>query len=180
MGLLVMKSQIPQGSAPAIAVFYPGNSLMHQVSNWAIRHPAYDFALSFAQSLHEIRGVLRDTVVSIVDATEDPMRAMTAFTQAIAKLEADRVAVYTESMHEGLELFVRVRGAPLLLGPMSDAPWEAQLERMLKSAARVRPCSSLLRRHAQAEAGLPEVWLRKHRLETSFTKRLLRFFQERR
>ncbi len=175
-----MKSQPPKKSGPEIAVFYPGNSLMHQVSNCAIRHPAYDFALSFAQSLHEIRSVLRCTVITIVDATEDPLRAMAAFTQALTALEADRVAVYTETMHEGLELFVRVRGASLLLGPMSDAPWEDQLEKMLESAGRMRRFGFLTQQHTEANGGLPKAWLQKYRLQTTFTKRLLKFFHERR
>ena len=175
-----MKSQPSQKSAPEIAVFYPGNSLMHQVSNWAIRHPAYDFALSFAQSLHEIRSVLRCTAITIVDATEDPLRAMAAFTQALTTLEADRVAVYTEMMHEGLELFVRARGASLLFGPMSDAPWEDQLAKMLESADRIRRFGFLTQQHAEANGGLPKTWLQKYRLQTTFTKRLLKFFQERR
>jgi hypothetical protein len=175
-----MRSPLPEQSAPAIAVFYPGNSLMHQVSNWAIRYPAYDFTLCFAQSLHEIRSVLRRTAITIVDATEDPAWAVTAFTQALAALEADCVTVYTETMHEGLELFVRVRGAPLLFGPIGDTPWEEQLARMVRSAGRLQPGGFLAQRHTEADGGPPPAWLRKHRLQTSLTRRLLKFFQERR
>jgi len=175
-----MTKQVPRESARVITVFYPVNSLMHQVSHWAVRYPACDFTLSFAQSLHEIRSVLRRTAVTIVDATEDPARAMAAFAQAIAALEAECVAVYTEAMHEGLELFVRVRGVPLLLGPMSDAPWEAQLEKMLQSAARIRLDGFLAPRYTKANGGIPQAWLRKHRRQTSLTTRLLKFFPERR
>jgi hypothetical protein len=173
-----MKSQIPKQSAPAIAMFYPGNSLMHQVSNWAVRHPTYEFAMSFAQSLHEIRDALRRSVISIVDATEELELAMVAFVQAVTAMEADRVAVYTETMHEGLELFVRTRGAPLLLGPMKDAPWEDQLERMLQAAGRVHSAGSFSSRHAEIDAGLSKAWLRKYRLHTSLTKRQHKFFQK--
>ena len=175
-----MKSQPLKKSAPEIAVFYPGNSLMHQVSNWAIRYPALEFALSFAQSLHEIRSVLRCTAITIVDASEDPVQAMSAFSQALTALEADRVAVYTETMHEGLELFVRVRGASLLLGPMSDAPWEDQLEKMLESAGRMCRFGFLTQQYTETDGGLPQAWLWKYRLQTPFTKRLLKFFHERR
>ena len=174
-----MTSQVTKESAPAITVFYPANSLMHQVSHWAVRYPACDFTLSFAQSLHEIRSVLRRTAVTIVDATEDPARAMAAFVQAIAALEVECVAVYTETMHEGLEVFVRVRGAPLLLGPMSDAPWRQQLEKMLQSAARIYPDGFLAHRHTKTNGGVPQAWLRKRRLQTSLTTRLLKYFHER-
>lgn len=175
-----MRSQITKQSAPAIAVFHPGNSLMHQVSNWAIRHPDYEFALSFAQSLHEIRSVLRRSAISVVDATEDPGLAMTVFVQVMTALEADCVAVYTETVHDGLELFVRVRGVPLLLGPMSDAPWEDQLEKMLRAAGQMHGVGCLAQRNTETDGGLPKAWLREHRLQTSLIKRPHKFFQKRR
>ncbi len=175
-----MTSQIPEESTPVIAVFFAGNSLMHQVSNWAIRHPEYDFALSFAQSLDEIREILRRTAVAIVDASEDPARAMAAFTRAIDAMEADRVAVYTETIHEGLELFVRVRGAPLLLGPMGDEPWNELLQKMLQSAARIGSFGVLTQRRGELYGGLPKTWLRKYRLHESLAKRLPNFFHEKR
>ena len=40
-------------------------------------------------------------------------------------------AMYTERMREGLELFVRSRGAQLLLGPLAEAEWEAFFARSL-------------------------------------------------
>ena len=36
--------------------------------------------------------------------------------------------MYSERMHEGLEMFVRSRGALLLLGPLSEAEWDAFFE----------------------------------------------------
>ena len=38
------------------------------------------------------------------------------------------MAVYAERTHEGLELLVRMLGAPLLLGPMGMEEWEEFLE----------------------------------------------------
>ena len=109
--------------APAIAVFYPGNSLMHQVSGWAVKFPAYDFALSFEELALEVQAVLEDSTLSIFDATDNPARALIALNQAIAEGGPDSAVVYTESMYEDLELFVRSRGALFLLGPMDDAVW---------------------------------------------------------
>jgi hypothetical protein len=179
-GFRTMSSQIAHESAWTIVVFYPANSLMHQVSHWAIRYPAYDFTLCFARSLPEIQNALPRAAISIVDATEDPVRAMAAFTQALSALEADCVTVYTETMYEGLELFVRIRGVPLLLGPISDAPWEEQLKKMLQSAGRAHPCGFLMQQYTQIDGGIPEAWLRKRRLQTSLTKKLRRLFHERR
>ena len=175
-----MTSQVTKKSPPAITVFYPANSLMHQVSDWAVRYPTCDFTLSFAQSLNEIRSVLRRTWVTIVDATDDPARAMATFSQAITALEVECVAVYTETMHEGLELFVRVRGAPLLLGPMSDSPWRQQLEKMLQAAERIHASGLPARRSKITDGGAPQPWIQKHRLQTSLTTRLHKFFPERR
>ena len=173
-----MSNQTREESAPAITVFYPSNSLMHQLSNWAIRHPAYDFALSFAQSLREIRSGLLHAEVAILDATEDPGLAMTAFTQAVTTLEAGCVAVYTETMHEKLELFVRARGVLLLWGPIGDAPWESQLEKMLQSAGRMHPVGYLAGRYVEPGDSLPQAWLQKDRLQTFRTKRSHEFFQK--
>jgi len=111
-------------TAPEIAVFYPGNVLMHQVSNWSGKWPAYDFAMTFAKSLPEIRAVLRSAAISILDATDEPVLAMDVLNLATGESVAGCVTVYTEKMLEGLELFVRSRSALLLLGPMEDPEWE--------------------------------------------------------
>jgi hypothetical protein len=148
-----MRTHTSAKSALAITVFYGGNSLMHQVSNWVGKHPTYDFELSFAESLPELRTVMRRASVAVVDATEDPARAMAVFREVTAELGADRVAVYTERMHEGLELFVRARGVLLLLGPMSDAPWEELFEGMLRSVGQMPLFGLPPRRRAEGDAG---------------------------
>jgi hypothetical protein len=119
-----------------IAVFYAGNPLMHQVSTWAATWPQYDFALSFGEGPVETCAAFRQASVSIIDATENPGRAMDAFLRATVELEAVSIIVYTESMHEGLELFVRSRGAMLLLGPMPDAQWKELFDDMERSIRR--------------------------------------------
>lgn len=125
-------------SALVITVFYPGNSLMHQVFSWASRHPAHDLELSFARSLPEIQSLLRRSRGAVVDATEDPAAALTAFRQAEEELGADGVAVYTEQIHEGLEVYVRSHGSLLLLGPLGDGPWEGLFARMLHPVGGMR------------------------------------------
>jgi len=113
----------PRQPSSAIAVFYPGNSLMHQVSGWAVKFPTYDFALLFEESALEVQAVLEDSALSVFDATDNPARALTLLSQAIAEGGPDSAVVYTELMYEELELFVRSRGALFLLGPMDDAVW---------------------------------------------------------
>ena len=63
----------------------------------------------------------------IIDATDSPRPAMVALGVCLEELSPDRIAVYTEQMHSGLEILVRSRGVALLLGPMSRLEWEAFL-----------------------------------------------------
>ena len=70
----------------------------------------------------------------LVDASDDHAQAIELFSQSVARLGSRRVAVYTERMHEGLELFVRTQGAWLLLGPLSEQQWEGFFSSMLPPA----------------------------------------------
>jgi hypothetical protein len=174
--LATMSNLISQQSAVSIAVFYPGNLLMHQVSDWAIHYPAHDFVFCFPRTAAEVRRVLRQSAIAIVDATDDPAQAMAAIAQATDLLERERVAVYTESIHEGLELFVRARGVLLLLGPMGNAPWDDQLTTMIQLAARRHPCVVWARPCRETISGLPSTGLRKRRLQLLCGNRHSRFF----
>ncbi len=137
-----------------LLLLYPGESLMDQISLWTPRHPERQVATSFERSLPKIRTLLRNAGAAMVDATEDPSQATDAFLQAVARLGAGDVAMYTEVLHEGLELFARVRGSLFLLGPLFDEQWEEFLERWLRTkgtspaswsraAQRLRPLRSL-------------------------------------
>jgi hypothetical protein len=116
-----------------VLVLYSGISLSEQIGVWAARHPDWQVETSFERSLPEIRTLLRSASVTIVDATEDPSQATDAFLQAVARLGATAVAMYSEAMHDGLELFVRVRGSLYLLGPLSNEQWEEFFERPLRT-----------------------------------------------
>ena len=72
----------------------------------------------------------------LVDASDDHAQAIELFSQSVARLGSRRVAVYTERMHEGLELFVRTQGAWLLLGPLNNRQWEEFFSSMLPPARR--------------------------------------------
>ncbi len=75
---------------------------------------------------------------ALVDATEDAARAREVFLRAVARLGAGAVVMYTETMHDALEVFVRVRGSLFLLGPLFDEQWEEYLARLL-GTKRVAP-----------------------------------------
>ena len=70
--------------------------------------------------------------LALIDATDDHAQAADAFSQAAGKVGVGATAMYSEQMHEGLETFVRSRGALLLLGPLSEVEWDAFFERGLQ------------------------------------------------
>jgi hypothetical protein len=115
-------------TATGIVLFYPGRLLVSQIRDWAQRHGGCRAAVSFERTLPGIRRWLRRAELAVIDATEDPAQATDAFLQSVGVLRADAVAVYTERMHDGLELLVRSLGVPLLFGPMSTDEWDEFLE----------------------------------------------------
>jgi len=88
----------------------------------------------FDRSALEIRQSLSGAEMALVDASDDHAQAIELFAQAVARLGSHRVAVYTERIHQGLELFVRRQGSWLLLGPLDNQQWEAFFSSMLPRA----------------------------------------------
>ena len=111
-----------------IALFYPCDSLSRQITSWARKHPGCTIQSSFSKTLPEIRSVLERVDVAVVDATEDHAQAADAFLQASARLGTNGAAMYSERMHDDMEVFVRSRGALVLLGPLDEAEWDGFLD----------------------------------------------------
>jgi hypothetical protein len=114
-----------------ILLLYPSESLRNQIDLWSVRHPEQQVGASFERSLPEIRQLLQHTGVALVDATMDAAQATDAFLQAVARLGANAVSVYTEATNDDLELIARMRGSLFLLGPLFDEQWEEHLGRQL-------------------------------------------------
>ena len=119
-----------------IAVCYPTESLSRQVARWARNHEGLQIEPVFGRSVWEIRRALNAADTVLVDASDDHAQAIELFSQAVAGLGARHVTVYTERMHEGLELFVRTQGAWLLLGPMDNDLWEEFFSSSLPASRR--------------------------------------------
>ncbi len=115
--------------AAEIVVFYPCGSLRRQIASWARKHPDCRIETALGRSAREIGDAVRGAEMALLDATQDHAQAIDAFSQALAGLGAEGTAVYTEQMHEGLELFVRRQGTPLLFGPLDERQWEGFFER---------------------------------------------------
>jgi hypothetical protein len=109
-------------------LFYPSPLLEVQIRDWAEQHGGCRAAVSFERSLPGIRKCVRRAALALIDASDDPALATDAFLQSVGALKSDAVVVYTEKVHDGLEMLVRMLGAPLLLGPMSMDDWEEFLE----------------------------------------------------
>jgi len=118
----------------SIAVGYPTGSLFRQVALWAHKHKDCGIEPFFGRSALEIRRSLNGADMVLVDASDDHAQAIELFSQSVARLGSRRVAVYTERMHEGLELFVRTQGAWLLMGPLDGRQWEEFFSSMLPPA----------------------------------------------
>jgi len=116
-----------------VLLLYPGDSLKEQITCWSGQHPERQAELSSERSLPKIRALLHRATTVLIDATSDPCMATDAFLQAIARLGAGAVAVYTEKMHDDLELFVRMHGSLFLLGPLWNEQWEDYFARQLPS-----------------------------------------------
>ena len=115
-------------TASGIVLFYPGSLLAGQIHDWAEQHGGCRATVTFERSLPGIRRWARRAALAIIDASSDPAQGTDAFLQSVSMLTSDAVAVYTEKIHDGLELLVRTFGAPLLLGPMRMEEWEEFLE----------------------------------------------------
>ena len=82
--------------------------------------------------LPEIRALVAGTDVALIDATEDDAQAVDAFSQAAGQLGVKATAMYSECMHDGLEVFVRSHGAFMLMGPLEEAEWDEWIEHALQ------------------------------------------------
>jgi hypothetical protein len=121
------------GDTTDVLLLYPGESLSDQLGIWARRYSDRHVETSFERSLPEIRRLLRRAGTVVIDASEDPSQATDAFLQAVTQLGASAVTMYTERMHDDLEMFVRLRGSLFILGPLFEQQWDELLERSLRT-----------------------------------------------
>ncbi|MGD0899362.1 MAG: hypothetical protein ABR915_16110 [Thermoguttaceae bacterium] len=114
-----------------VVVFYPTPVLARQIRDWSGRHRDRRVETATGRSAREIREAVDRAEVVLVDATEDHVQAIDALVMASGGHGPGKAAVYTERIHEGLELFVRQQGVPLLFGPLTGAQWEGFFERIV-------------------------------------------------
>jgi hypothetical protein len=111
-----------------VVLFLAEESLLYQVATWMRAERRFSLRLVSSRDPLVMGRALDDAAVAIIDATREPGEAMAILEQGIRYLGPQRLAVYSEQMHQGLELFVRVRGVVLLAGPMTPAEWQGVFE----------------------------------------------------
>ncbi|MGC9455549.1 MAG: hypothetical protein ACP5HU_11900 [Phycisphaerae bacterium] len=117
----------PDSDNTQIVLFYPTQSLIEQISELVASWSGLSVVVSAAARPQSIRQAAAAAVATIIDATEDPARGARVLSAALPAVGPRRLAVYTEVLHPGLELFVRVRGPFLLVGPMKPRQWSDYL-----------------------------------------------------
>jgi hypothetical protein len=112
-----------------LLLLYPTPALTGQVGLWVGRDARWSLRTCEAGGPAEIRRAAGEAGLVLIDATDRPALAASALSHVLTVRRP--VAVYTEIVHEGLELYVRVRGVLLLLGPMPPASWRSFFRRNL-------------------------------------------------
>jgi hypothetical protein len=125
-------------TAADVLLLYPKESLIDQIDLWSQRHPERCVKTSIERSLPRIRSLLHCVDMVTIDATYNPSQATDALLQAMMCLGASKVAMYTEVMHDGLELFIRTHGSLFFLGPLFAEQWEGVFKHRLRAEARLQ------------------------------------------
>ena len=95
-------------STRRIALFYACGSLTRDHAVGEKKSRLHDRVFVCPTAAREFAPVAQADV-ALIDATEDDAQAVDAFSQAAAQLGVAATAMYSECMHDGLEVFVRSR-----------------------------------------------------------------------
>lgn len=111
-----------------VSVFFPSTSLLLQMAGWLRESYPFYYRLIAARQPMFIKDALSSSASVIIDATERPDDATAVLELSVGQIGPHKTIVYTERMHEGLEVFARTRGVQLLLGPMGEGEWRGFFE----------------------------------------------------
>ena len=114
-----------------VVLYRAGRQLLLDVADWAGRHGRFPLRLVSSSRPVDIRESLSLSAFAVIDATTSPAEALRVLQTIVEMGAGERVALYTESMHPGLELAVRLAGVPVLLGPLGPNEWEGVFESLV-------------------------------------------------
>lgn len=115
-----------------VVVLNAGRSLMRQLSQPAQRRWGLSVRMVTSHRPAIMATAMDGAISTIIDATADPHAAIEALEHAVSLVGPSKSAVYTEVLHDGLELSVRRAGVLLLFGPLSQAEWRGFFEPRLR------------------------------------------------
>lgn len=118
---------VQQADGMDVAIFYPDDRLLSDLSEWFYRNPRFHLQVVLSRQMSVMRSIAAQATFSVINATQCLDSAINALGVALECAPCERILLYTERMHDGLELFVRCRGVLMLLGPASQIEWEAAL-----------------------------------------------------
>jgi hypothetical protein len=118
---------VQQADGTDVAIFYPDDRLLLDLAQWFHRNSRFHMEVVLSRQTSVMRSIAAQATFLVINATQCLDPAITALAVALECVPCERILLYTERMHEGLELFVRCRGVLMLLGPASQIEWEAAL-----------------------------------------------------
>ena len=125
---MVSVTSITKRSNSSVVLLHAGESLLKQITRWGQLRPDADIQLAASALPSTLRPLLSGAIAAVIDATEQPEAAMQTLAGILAVLQRTeaqvKLSVYTEAAHEGLEMFVRLRGILFLIGPMGPLEWD--------------------------------------------------------
>ena len=125
------------GQQQDVVLFYAEQSLTEQITSFACKRRCLFVRSVSSCNPAVVNDALSNAGYSLIDATERPARAMDLLEYVLPRVGRERLAVYTERVYEGLEIFVRVRGVLLLLGPMTPTEWSGLFRPLRKAPFRL-------------------------------------------
>jgi len=124
--------QFSQNRNGEVVILNAGRSLLRQLSQPAQRRWGLSVRMMTSCRPAVMAPAINNAVSTIIDATANPQDALETLEYAVSLIGPGKPTVYTEVMHEGLELSVRRAGVLLLFGPMSQAEWRGFFEPRLR------------------------------------------------
>jgi len=122
-----------------VVLIYAGQPLVLQVAEWIRKHTDYTLRLVSAEAPVAVEAAVNSAAMVIIDGSKDPDGAIDVLEIAAERLGRQRIAVYTEKFHDGLEVLVRMHGCLMLPGPMSAFEWEGVFEPVRRGAVAAEP-----------------------------------------
>ncbi|MFP4356114.1 MAG: hypothetical protein ACLFUJ_13405 [Phycisphaerae bacterium] len=107
-----------------VVLFGAQQTLLLSIADWASHHDRFPLRLVASSRRADVQAAAVGAACLVIDATEAADTALKILDHVLSCRRGGNVLVYTDRMHEGLELDVRQRGVGFVLGPLTPEQWE--------------------------------------------------------